>query len=152
MTRFLLVPAALLAAAAALAATPWTAALSARPQEHEETALAQSMERMKSAVRRLERALDGDDIAQALPLVAEFQTAAVAAKSELPERAAALEGAARDALVKDYRATMVQLLRVSCDLEQAVIEGRAADAVRIFASELKALQKPSHERFQVEEG
>jgi hypothetical protein len=150
MIRILL-PVALIAAAVtfASATSPSTAAPAA--QEHEESALAQSMEKMKSAVRRMERALEGDDLSLALPLIAEFQAAVVAAKSEVPERAAMVEEAARAAFVNDYRATMVKLLRVSCDLEQALIENRAADAARIFASELKALQKPSHERFQVED-
>ena len=45
---------------------------------------------------------------------------------------------------------MVKLLKASCDLEQALIEGRAADAQKILASDMKALQKPSHQRFRVE--
>jgi hypothetical protein len=152
MTRLLLLPTALLAATVALAAAPWRADPAPRPaQDHEESALEESMERMKGAVRRMERALEGDDLAQVLPLIAEFQAAAVVAKGETPTRAATLEGEARDAFVKDYRGTMVKLLRVTCDLEQAVLEGRSADAARIFGSELKALQKPSHERFQVED-
>ena len=53
--------------------------------------------------------------------------------------------------LKDYRATMIQLLRVSCDLEQALLESRFDDGRRIFESELRALQKPSHERFRDED-
>jgi len=143
----------LVAATALGLAAPWSA--HARPltalQEPEETPLTQAMERMKGAARRLEQVLQGSDVQSALPLVAEFQSGVVSAKSEVPRRAATYSGAERDAFVGDYRATMVKLLRLTCDLEQALLEKRLDDARRIFADELKAMQKPSHERFQLEE-
>ena len=139
---------ALIAATVAFARAPaWSAA---HAQDHEESAIGQSMEKMKGALRRMERALEGGDTAAALPLVAEFQAAVVNAKSEVPERAATVEEAERPAFVSDYRSTMVKLLKASCELEQALIEGRAADAQKILASDMKALQKPSHQRFRVE--
>jgi hypothetical protein len=150
---------ALLACAALGLAAPWSARAAGLAQdrggehveEQEETPLGQAMERMKGAARRLERVLQGDDAATALALVADFQAGVVAAKREVPHRAGTLAGAEQEAFVTDYRATMVKLLRITCDLEQALLEARLDDARRIFESELKALQKPSHERFQDED-
>ena len=147
---------ALIACTALGLAAPWSARAGPLSQdhgeelagEHEESPLGQAMERMKGAARRLERVLQGDDAATALGLVADFQAGVVAAKSEVPPRAGPLAGAEQEAFVTDYRATMVKLLRVTCDLEQALLENRLEDARRIFTDELKAMQKPSHDRFQ----
>ncbi len=145
----------LIAATVTVARAPaWSAASAqdraAPAQDHEESAIAQSMEKMKGALRRMDRALEGGDTAAALPLVAEFQAAVVTAKSEVPERAGTVEEAERAAFVNDYRSTMVKLLKASCEFEVALIEDRADDAKKILASDMKALQKPSHQRFRVE--
>jgi len=145
---------ALIASAVVFARAPaWSAAPAQDrqdPQGHEESTIGQSMEKMKGALRRMDRALEGGDTAAALPLIADFQAAVVAAKSEVPERAATVVEADRPAFVNDYRSTMVKLLKASCDFEQALIEGRADDAKKILASDMKSLQKPSHQRFRVE--
>jgi len=149
---------ALLACAALGLASPWSARAQPLPStaaqdgdEYVETPLSRAMEQMKGAARRLERVLEGDDAATALELVAEFQAGVVAAKGEVPQKAAAVAEAERAGFVHDYRATMVRLLRLTCDLEEALLEGRLDDARRVFADELKALQKPSHERFRDED-
>jgi Mg-chelatase subunit ChlD len=150
---------ALLACAALALAAPWGAGAAALfpaapPQdggEYVETPLSRAMEQMKGATRRLERVLQGDDAQTALALLGDFQAGVVAAKGEVPLKAAAVPEAEREAFVGAYRATMVKLLRVTCDLEDALLEGRLEDARKLYEGELKALQKPSHERFRDEE-
>jgi len=122
-----------------------------RAEGGEETPLGQVMERMKGLVRGIDRALQAEDLEAALPLVADFQRQVLAAKGEVPSIAAGLEGMDRDELVAGYRVVMVQLLRATCDLEQALLEGRTGEARRVFEEELRAMQKPAHERFRVED-
>jgi len=146
---------ALLACAALALAAPWDASAAPRstPQDEEyvETPLSLAMEQMKGAARRLERVLQGDDAETALGLLADFQAGVVAAKSEAPLKTGSIPQAEQAAFVRDYRATMVKLLRATCDLEQALLEGRMEDARGLFEGDLKGLQKPGHERFRDEE-
>jgi hypothetical protein len=157
MTRLLRTPAVLaLSACAAFAlATPWDAsaapAAATQDEEYVETPLSLAMEQMKGAARRLERVLQGDDAETALGLLADFQAGVVAAKGEAPLKTRSVPEAEQATFVRDYRSTMVKLLRVTCDLEQALLEGRMEDARGLFEGELKGLQKPGHERFRDEE-
>ena len=151
---------ALVACAALGLAAPWQAraqplvqehGAQEQAEEHEEGPLGQAMEHMKAALRRLGRAVQGDDAAVALPLVAEFQANVIAAKSQVPHTAEELAGAEKERFLGEFRSTMVKLLRVTCDLEMALIESRMDDARRILEDELKAMQEPAHDRFRGDE-
>jgi len=122
-----------------------------RHEEGDETPLSRAMEQMKGATRRLERALQSDDAATALALVADFQAGVVAAKSETPSKAATLPEDEREAFAGEFRVTMVKLLRVTCDLEDALLDSRFEDARKIYENDLRAMQKPSHERFRTDD-
>ncbi len=145
----------LLAAAALSYAAPWSAASAPRGQdpgheEHEEGPLHEAMEHMKAALRRLKQAVPAGDAATALPLIAEFQANVLTAKLQTPELAEKQPAAEKDKFVAEFRGTLVKLLRVTCDLELALLEGRKEDAKRILEKELEPMQKPAHERFRDE--
>lgn len=117
--------------------------------EHgEEEVLHEAMEHMKSAVRRMGKFLQQGNTAECLPLLAEFQRNVVAAKGETPELAEGREGAERERFVTGYRLMMVKLLRTTCDLESALLEGRTEDAQRIFQSELRPMEKAGHTEYR----
>ena len=121
-------------------------------EEHgEEEVLHEAMEHMKASVRRMGKLLQGGRTADCLPLLADFQAHAVAAKGELPELAEGLEGAERERFVTGFRMEMVKLVRTSCDLELALLAGKTEEAQRIFQSELRPLEKSGHAEYRDKE-
>ena len=137
------------------AAAPATSLVQDHHEEHgehgEEDALHEAMEHMKGSVRRMGKLLQSGNTAECLPLLAEFQSNALAAKGALPDLAEGLEAAERERFVTGYRIMMVKLVRTSCDLELALLEGRTEDAQRIFQSELRPMEKAGHAEYRDKE-
>ncbi|HVS17980.1 MAG TPA: cytochrome b562 [Planctomycetota bacterium] len=140
-------------ALAATAFLPLAEAWVPRPEQeqHEESPLGQAMEHMNAGLRKANRALEGGDTAAALEGLAEFQTHVISAKAETPPKAATVPEAERAAFVAAYRATLIDVLRISCDVEQALVEGRLDDARVMFAEKLRPMEKTGHERFTDDE-
>ena len=71
----------------------------------------------------------------------------IAAKAETPPKAATVPEAERAAFVTAFRTTLLDVLRISCDVEQALLEGRLDDARTVFGEKLRPMEDAGHERF-----
>jgi hypothetical protein len=120
-------------------------------EHHEESPLHEAMEHMNAALRKADRALKAGDAATALAGLSEFQRNVVAAKTELPPKAETVPETERAAFVAGYRRTLIDVLRISCDVEQALVEGRLDDARVAFAEKLRPMETTGHERFTDED-
>ncbi len=123
----------------------------AQEEHHDESPLGQAMEHMNAGMRKANKALKAGDTAGALEGLGEFQRNVIAAKAETPPMAATVPEAERAAFVAAFRTTLLDVLRVSCDVEQALLEGRLDDARTAFAEKLRPLEDKGHERFGGEE-
>lgn len=135
-----------LTAAAGLALAPVTAP----GHVLDESAVGEHMGEMNDAKRAMRKALEAEDTAAALTALTAFQAAVVGAKAEIPPRAESMEGEARAEFVSGYRGALSELLRASCDLEAALLEGRADDAAGILRGTFKQMQDSGHERYEDE--
>lgn len=142
----LALPLALVAASFLPIAEAWSV-----PQEHEESPLGQAMEHMKAGMRKTKRGLESGDAAAAIEGMGEFQAQVLAAKLETPPMAAGVPEGERAAFVAAYRVTLLDALRASCDVEQALLEGRMDDAKTLFGEKLRPMEKAGHERFTEDE-
>ena len=70
-------------------------------------------------------------------------------KGEVPHRAEALEGAAKDEFVLAFRRDMIRLLVTLTELEMACLEGKADEAQAILKRMVKH-RNDSHELYQEE--
>lgn len=146
----LALPLALIACAFLPIAEAWGPAPRQAPQsqeEHAESPLGQAMELMNAGMRKTQRALKGGDTAAALEGLAEFQRNVIAAKAETPPKAATLPEGERAGFTAAYRVMLLDALRASCDVEQALLEGRIDDARTAFAEKLRPMESAGHERF-----
>lgn len=147
----LALPLALAASAFLPIAEAWSPAALQDPAEqeehHEESPLHEAMEHMNAGMRKAQRALKSGDAAAALEGLGEFQRNLIAAKAEQPPKAATLPEAERAAFVAAYRTTLLDVLRISCDVEQALVEGRLDDARTAFAEKLRPMEETGHGRF-----
>lgn len=120
-------------------------------EHHDESPLGQAMEHMNAGMRKANKALKAGDAAGALEGLGEFQRHVIAAKAETPPKAATLPEAERAAFVAAYRTTLLDVLRISCDVEQALVEGRLDDARTAFAEKLRPMEDTGHGRFAEDE-
>jgi len=157
--RFAVPFAAILLATAALAlGTAWkTSAAPAQDpaaepagEHQDDSPLHAAMELMNASQRKINRALKSGDGPTALGALAEFQTNVIAAKSQVPPRAAEFSGEEQQKFVAAFRSTLVDLLRVTCDLEQALIAGRLEEAQKVFVEKLRPMEDKGHARFAEE--
>jgi hypothetical protein len=120
-------------------------------EEHDETPLAKNMETIKKGMRRLRRGLkDQEQLPAALPTILAMQEAAHLCKTEKPAMTAGVEGEEAQAqFVKEYRLGMIQLQSGLLMLEEAVLNGDAALAQKIYGK-LKDAQEAGHEKFTEE--
>jgi hypothetical protein len=150
----LALPLALVASAFLPIAEAWspTARQDPAPEEHhDESPLGQAMEHMNAGMRKANKALKAGDTAGALEGLSEFQRNVIAAKAETPPMAAKQPEAERAAFVAAYRTTLLDVLRISCDVEQALLEGRLDDARTAFAEKLHPMEDTGHGRFAEDE-
>lgn len=145
-------PLALAASAFLPLAEAWTPQDPAqRQEEHDESPLGQAMEHMKGGLRKVQRGLKAGESASALEGLGEFQRHLIAAKAETPPLAAKVPDAERAGFVAAYRTTLLDALRVSCDVEQALLEGRMDDARTLFGEKLRPMEESGHARFTEDE-
>jgi phosphoenolpyruvate-protein kinase (PTS system EI component) len=120
-----------------------------KQEEEQETKLEQAMQSMQSALKQLDKALGRKDLAAALPFVVEMQRAALAARVETPPLADDISDAKKKAeFVAGFRKELIALHKALCDLEIALIDGKADDAARILDTTIKALKKEGHARYK----
>lgn len=113
----------------------------------EPSALSEAMGNMGSAKRVLRDAVEAGDSAAALVALTAFQTNIVAAKAEHPPRAAKMGEAKKAAFVAGFRTALSELLRVTCELELALINGQLDKAKAILHDKLGDMEGAGHENF-----
>ncbi|GJM23299.1 MAG: hypothetical protein DHS20C15_32140 [Planctomycetota bacterium] len=133
-----------LTAVRAAAPSPQEASVSGLPDA---SALSDAMGGMADAKRATRKAVKAGDSAAALAALSEFQVQVVAAKAEAPPRAAKMSAEEQAAFVSGFRAMLIELLRASCDVEVALMEGQLEQASTILRSQMGELEERGHERF-----
>jgi hypothetical protein len=118
-------------------------------QGDEDSPLAQAMQAMQAAQKRLEGALEKKDLKAALPLVVDMQRAALAAKVETPPTAAEIGNEKKKAeFVNGFRKQIIALEKSLRDLEVAVLDGKSDDALRINETVIKPSKKEGHAKYK----
>jgi len=143
-------PALLFLAAGALYASSFAPASTASPvpQGHEETPLGAAMDGIRADVKQIGKGLDAKDQDAAWKAVCSLQQHLLAAKQEVPAKAASVPEAERAAFVAEFRTTITQLLKASCDAEVAVLGGKFDEAEKVVKEVIWPMQKPSHKKFR----
>jgi hypothetical protein len=143
-------PALLFLAAGALDASSFAGASPVSPaaQGHEESALGQAMESIRADVKLIGKGLEAKDQDTAWKAVCSLQQNLLAAKLEVPEKAASVPEAERAAFVGEFRAEISKLLKASCDAETAVLAGKFDEAEKVVKEVIWPMQKPAHKKFR----
>lgn len=113
-----------------------------------ETELGKSMDRLNGAFRTLRRQItDPSKNADSLALVATIKTEAVAAKKEIPMKAADVPAAERAAFTARYQKGIDDLVAAVARLETALKANDNAAAEKAVA-DMAAAQKAGHDEFR----
>lgn len=150
-----------LAAAAAVLAVPLAGPTSAgsaaqehearghEAQEHEGgTKLEKIMEGIRDTMKRLGKEIDGKDQAAAWKSVCTLQRHLLDAKQEIPAKAAEVDEDERAEFVGAYRARISEMLKVSCEIEAAVLAGKLEKGGRVLKDVMWRMQRPAHKQFR----
>ena len=138
---------------AAFAATALAGFIIAQPapnaeKKGPETQLGQSMDKLNGAFRTLRRQVaDASKNAESLALVATIRTEAVAAKKEIPLKAADIPAAERTAYVTKYQNGIDDLVTLIGRLELALKANDNAGAEKLVA-DMASAQKAGHDEFR----
>ena len=109
-----------------------------------------AMEAVKSAGRRVRRALRKKDIAAALVAVNQVQIGVIEVKKLVPEAATKLEGEARSVIERDFRQRLIGVLEQWLFIEKALLQGKTEEAAK-FMKTIAELKGSAHEEYDVEE-
>ncbi len=112
--------------------------------------LEQAMRQINGVGKALGRGITDDNRDESLAQIAKLQSAVIAAKAMTPDTAAAVAADARPAFMTEYRKTLVEVLKVACDMEIAILDGKYEAAQDLMKTQLGALKKSGHDKFQGE--
>ncbi|MCE9594726.1 MAG: hypothetical protein K8S98_11085 [Planctomycetes bacterium] len=111
-----------------------------------------SMREMNGAMKVLGRGVTAENRDAALEALTKFERAVVAAKAATPEKAATVEEKKRPEFVVGYRKTLIEVLKLACDAEVAILDGKYKDADTIIKNKLMGLKNEGHDKYKQEEG
>ena len=147
--------------AGALAAVAWSSlarAAATPPASVASTSIASideelegSMREMNGALKALGKGVTAETRDAALEALSKFQRGVVSAKTATPGMAAKLDEKSRPEFVAGYRKALVEVLKLACDAELAILDGKYKDADDILKNKLMALKKAGHDKYQEEE-
>ncbi len=138
----------LLSTAAALAISFILPAPSLVAEDKPASEMAESMEKISSAFRRVRRMVNNaDNNAQVLELLATMRTEAVAAAKHRPLMYADLPEASRAKFLEDFNARMSEFIAAIEKTEAAIKAGNNA-AATMMVSDMAAMQKAGHKDFK----
>jgi hypothetical protein len=112
--------------------------------------LEQAMRQINGAGKALGRGITADNRDESLTQIVKLQNAVIAAKEMTPDTAAAVEADKRPAFLAEYRKTLAEVLKVACDMEIAILDGKYDVAQDLMKTQLGALKKSGHDKFQGE--
>ncbi len=111
-------------------------------------ALEQAMGEMQQAMKALGKGISAESAGAALEELAKFQAAILIAKKETPDTAAAVDEKKRADFVAEYRTTLLEALKLACDAEIAVVNGKYKDAENLLKGKLGSLKSAGHDKFK----
>ncbi|MBK7644917.1 MAG: hypothetical protein IPJ19_18055 [Planctomycetes bacterium] len=124
--------------------------LAAAPSAPPAGGLDASMKQMSEALKVLEKGVTAQNEAEALAELAKFESALIAAKSEVPDSAEKVDEKKRPAYVADYRKTLVATLKLALDAEVAIADHKYKDADSLIRNKLVAQKSAGHSKFKPE--
>jgi hypothetical protein len=144
-------------ALAAVAATSWISlrataspVAASTAVDPTEAAIKQAMGQMNDALKVLAKGVNADNKAAALDELTKFETALIAAKALVPESAEKIDEKKRAAFVADFRKTLLETLKIACDAEAAIADGKYKDAEKLINNKLSAQKSAGHGKFKPE--
>jgi hypothetical protein len=111
----------------------------------------QAMQQINQSVRTLGKGINADNRAAALDELAKVEQALIAAKKETPDTAAAIDEKKRPEFVNEFRSSLLEVLKLTCDAEIAVVNGKYKDAEGILKGKLGSLKSAGHGKFKGED-
>ena len=116
---------------------------------------AQSLENSMKAMNRAYKAIgrqidDATKDENTLKLASDLQAATAAAKGQLPDGVAKLEGEARTKAAAEYRAAMLLSLKTTIELEEALAAGDRAAAKAAYGK-IDQQMKEGHKAYRVQD-
>lgn len=113
--------------------------------------LENNMKAMNRAFKTIGRQIDDATKDEStLKLVSDLQAATAAAKGQLPDQLAKLEGEAKAKAAADYRKQMMQALKEAIELEEALVGGNREGAKAAYAK-IDQQMKEGHKAYRVQD-
>ena len=127
---------------------PITASVPASPSASEE--LEEAMSQLNRSIRILSKGVDEASHEKALGELVKMQQAILLAKTQMPDTAEAVDEKKRAAFVGEFRTAMIETLKLVCDTEIAVVNGKYKDA-KSLVNKLKQAKTKGHDKFKGED-
>lgn len=106
-----------------------------------------AMETVNKSIKSLKKTIAKEDQGAAvLKTIGSLQAALVAAKGQVPPKAADIPAAARGKFMTAYRAMLIEVLQKTLAMEQAVNSGDRAGAAKLL-KEVASYKKKGHDKF-----
>lgn len=112
--------------------------------------LEQAMRQINGVGKALGRGITADNRDESLAQIVKLQNAVISAKEMTPDTAGMVEADKRPAFLAEYRKTLAEVLKVACDMEIAILDGKYDVAQDLMKTKLGALKKSGHDKFQGE--
>lgn len=114
-------------------------------------AIEQAMGQLMKSTKALGKGINAENREAALAELVSIEQALIAAKGETPDTAAAVDEKKRPEFVAEYRTTLLEALKLVCDAEIAVVNGKYKDAEGIVKGKLGSLKSAGHDKFKGED-
>jgi len=111
-------------------------------------AIEQAMGQLQRSMKTLGKGITEETRGAALEELAKIESALIAAKGEVPDTAAEVDEKKRDAFVAEYRTTLLEVLKYTCDAEIAVVNGKYKEAEGILRGKMGGLKSSGHDKFK----
>lgn len=111
-----------------------------------------AMKQMSAALKAMGKGVTAETRQAALVEIARFQAALIEAKAATPESAAKVDEKKRAAFANDYRKSLIEALKVACDAEIAIVDGKYKDADSLIHNKLEGLKSAGHSKFKGDAG
>ena len=133
-----------------VASAAWITARDAEAAPAVNEELEQTMRQINGAGKMLGRGITKDNRDESLQQVDKILHGLIAARAMTPDSVAGVEADKREAFVAEYRKMLLEALKVACDIEIAILDGKYDAAQELVKTQLNALKKSGHDKFQVE--
>jgi len=111
-------------------------------------AIEEAMDQLQQSMKALGKGINAENSASALDELAKMENALLSAKAQVPDTAAAVDEKKRGAFVAEFRTTLLEAVKLACDAEIAVVNGKYKDAEGILRNKLGGLKSEGHDKFK----